>query len=159
MLVESLVRGLMFWRVIRILIAFVAACLAAAVALVAFAYAPLDWGSVQADFTGERLSNAAVFAWNATPWIVLSAAAPALAGVAYAEAHKIAGVVFYVTVGFGIAAAGFFLQHTSEGQGGPGIFQAYALIAFLSAGVVGGIVYWSIAGRFAAKPAAAAAKP
>jgi hypothetical protein len=149
----------MFWRVIRILIAFVLACLAAAAALVAFAYAPIDWRSVQAELTGERLSNAAVFALSATPWIVLSAAAPALAGVAYAEAHKIAGVMFYATVGFGIAAAGFFLQHTGEMPGGPGIFHAYALIAFLTAGVLGGIVYWAIAGRYAAKPGAAAAKP
>jgi hypothetical protein len=146
----------MFWRVIRILIAFVAACLAATAALVAFAYAPVDWPSVQVELTGERLSNAAIFAFSATPWIVLSAAAPALAGVAYAEAHKIVGVMFYVSVGFGIAAAGFFLQHISEAQGGPGIFQAYALIAFLTAGALGGVVYWAIAGRFAAKPAAAA---
>src|SRR5262245_16541308 len=102
----------MYWRVVRILIAFVLASLAAAGVLVAFAYAPGDWGRVQADLTGERLSNAGLFALRVAPWIALCAAAPALAGVAYAEAHKITGSMFYAAVGLGIAAAGFFLQHT-----------------------------------------------
>ena len=146
----------MLWHIARILFGFAVANLAVAAILVAFVYAPGDWNGVRTDLTGERLSEAGLFAAAVAPWIALFGAAPALAGITFAEANKIAGAMFYAAVGLGIAAAGFFFQHASETPGALGVFQAYALIAFLTAGMAGGLAYWALAGRFAGKAKAAA---
>jgi hypothetical protein len=146
----------MHWHIVRILIGYALASLAAAAILVAFVYVPGDLGGLGTDLTGDRLSEAGLFALVVAPWIALFAAAPALAGITFAETNKIAGAMFYAAVGLASAAAGFFLQHTSETQGAPGVFQAYALIAFLTAGITGGLVYWAVAGRYAGKPKPAA---
>jgi len=143
----------MLLRVVRILVGFALASLAAAATLVLFVYAPVDWANPAADLSGPRLSEAGYFALMITPWVALAAALPVLAGVSYAESQKIAGWPFYVFAGLGTAFAGFLLQHASESRGGPGIFEAYALIAFLVAGIVGGLVYWLASGRYAARPA------
>jgi hypothetical protein len=143
-------------RVVRILTGFALASFAAAATLVLFVYAPADWANPGADLTGARLSEAGYFALVITPWVALSAALPALAGVLLAEARYIAGWTFYVLAGLATAAVGFLAQHWSEPPGELGIFQAYALIAFLAAGLIGGLVYWASSGRYVARPAAAA---
>ena len=148
----------MLLRAVRILTGFALASFAAAATLVLFIYAPSDWASPGADLTGARLSEAGYFALIITPWVALSAALPALAGVALAEARHIAGSTFYVLAGIATAAAGFLVQHWSEPPGGLGIFQAYALIAFLAAGLIGGLVYWASSGRYVARAASAAPK-
>jgi hypothetical protein len=147
----------MFARIVRIMAGFALASLAAAATLVAFVYAPGDWAGLRADLNGDRLSEAGYFALVITPWVALSAAIPALAGVVFAETRKIGGFTFFALAGIAMAAAGFLLQHFSEPAGAPGIFQAYALIAFLTAGLIGGVVYWACAGRYAAS--AASKKP
>src|SRR5262249_28591894 len=134
---------------VRIVTGFALASLAAAATLVLFVYAPGDWEGLGADLNGDRLSEAAYFALVIAPWVAVCAAVPALIGVVIAERRKIAGSVFYALVGLGTAVAGFALQHVSEASGGAGIFQAYALIAFLAAGLVGGVVYWASSGRHA----------
>ena len=149
----------MLLRVVRILTGFALASFAAAATLVLFIYAPADWASPGADLTGARLSEAGYFALIVTPWVALSAALPALVGVTIAEARNIAGSTFYVLAGIGTAAVGFLVQHWSEPPGGLGIFQAYALIAFLVAGLIGGLVYWVSSGRYVTRAASAAPKP
>jgi hypothetical protein len=144
----------MFWHIVRILLGFALASLAATATLVAFVYVPGDWEGLRADLGNERLSEAGYFIGVSAPWVALCAVAPALAGVVFAESNKITGAMFYAAVGFGIALAGFFIQYSSEA----GIFQAYALIAFLAAGVIGGLVYWFSAGCYAGKAPGAAAK-
>jgi hypothetical protein len=134
-------------RVVRILIGFALASLAAAATLVAFVYAPGDWASLRSELNGERLSEAGLFALVVTPWVAFAAAVPALAGAALAEKYKIAGWTYYALAGIGTAAAGFLVQHLSATPGRPSIFEAYALIAFLTAGLVGGLVYWLFSGR------------
>jgi hypothetical protein len=145
----------MLERVIRILLGFALASLAAAATLVAFVYAPGDMSSLRTDLSSERLLAAGVFALEATPHVILTAAFPALLAAVFAETRKIAGWPFHVLAGSLTGAAGFFLQHLSEGPDPDGIFQAYALIAFLTAGLTGGLVYWATSGRFAAAPGSA----
>jgi hypothetical protein len=147
----------MLLRVVRILIGFALASFAAAATLVLFVYAPGNWASPGADLSGARLSEAGYFALLITPWVALSAALPALAGVLYAETHKVAGWLFYAFAGLGTAFAGFLVQHASESRGTPGIFEAYALIAFLAGGLVGGLVYWAASGRHVPRGTAGAA--
>jgi hypothetical protein len=149
----------MLLRVVRVLTGFALASFAAAATLVLFVYAPVDTASLSTDLNGARLLQAGYFALVITPWVGLSAAPPALAGVFYAEAQKIAGWPFYVFAGLGTAFAGFLLQHLSESHGGPGIFEAYALIAFLVAGIVGGLVYWAASGRYVPRAVAATKSP
>jgi hypothetical protein len=146
-------------RVVRILTGFALASFAAAATLVLFVYAPADWATPGADLTGARLSEAGYFAVIVTPWVALSAALPALAGVAIAEARHIAGSTFYGLAGIGTAAVGFLVLHWSEPPGGLGTFQAYALIAFLASGLIGGLVYWASSGRYARRQASVAPEP
>jgi len=148
----------MLLRVVRILIGFALASFAAAVTLVLFVYAPGNWANPGPDLSGARLSEAGYFALVITPWVALAAALPALAGVLYAETHKV-GWLFYASAGLVTAFAGFLVQHASESRGAPGIFEAYALIAFLAGGLVGGLVYWGASGRYVARTAVARTAP
>jgi hypothetical protein len=149
----------MFVRIVRIAAGFALASVAAAVTLVAFVYAPADWAGLQADLNGDRLTEAGHFALVIAPWVALCGALPVLAGVLFAESRRIGGFTFYALAGIATAASGFLVQYYSEPPGAPGIFQAYALIAFLAAGLIGGGVYWASAGRYAAGTASKAAKP
>ena len=153
---KPLGRITMLLRVVRVLTGFALASFAAAATLVLFVYAPADSASLSTDLNGARLLQAGYFALVITPWVALSAALPGLAGVFYAETQRLAGWPFYVFAGLGTAFAGFLLQHASESRGGPGIFEAYALIAFLVAGIVGGLVYWAASGRYVMRAVAAA---
>jgi hypothetical protein len=149
----------MFLRVLYILAGFALASFTAAVTLVLFVYAPSDLASLRTDLNGARLLEAAYFAVIITLWIIVAGAVPALAGILYGEVRKIAGWTFYALVGLGTALLGFFLQHASESRGEPSIFQAYALFAFLVAGLLGGLVYWVSSGRYAARKGSTAPKP
>src|SRR5262245_18821630 len=109
----------MLVRVLRMLIGFALACLAAAATLVVFVYAPGDWESLRLDVNAERLSEAGFFALVITPWVALSGAVPALAGAVLAERRRITGWTYYALAGIGTAAAGFLLQHLTESPGRP----------------------------------------
>ena len=145
----------MFGRVIRIALGlariasgFVLASLAAAVTLVLFVYAPADLASLRSDLSGERLSEAGLFALIVTPHVALYAALPALAGAIFAEVRRVAGWPFYALAGIATAAAGFLVLHLSGAPDEAGLFSGYALAAFLTSGLVGGLAYWALSGRF-----------
>jgi hypothetical protein len=145
----------MLARVLRVLIGFVLGCAAAVATQVLFTYAPSDWASLGADLNVERLSEAVFFALVSTPYVVVSTAVPVLLMAALAETRGVASWFFYALAGIATAGAGFLAQHLT--QPGPGsILQTYALIAFLTSGLVGGLVYWASSGRHAVrtKPAA-----
>jgi hypothetical protein len=141
----------MLARILRILIGFSLACVAAAVTLVLFVYAPADLANLRDELNGDRLSEAGFFALLITPHVLISAAFPALLAAVYAEQRKLASWPFYALAGLATAAAGFLVQYLTEPTTRAiSIFQTYALIAFLTAGLIGGTVYWAFAGRFVA---------
>ena len=144
-------------RVIRVLAGFILACPAAAAALVLFVYTPAELASLPSDIGSERLSEAALFTLAVTPHVMLFTALPALIGIVFAERNDIGGLPFYVILGVAISVLGFLTQHFSEAPGQATILQNYALIAFLTAGVAAGFVYWLFSGRYAAGKAAPAA--
>jgi len=146
-------------RIIRVLIGFAAASLAAAFTLVLFVFAPGEWASLSSDLSGERLSEAGVFALMVTPHVAVSAALPALAGVIFAEVRKVASRLFYALAGMATAAAGLVVFHLGEAPDQATILHNYALAAFLTAGLVGGLAYWAFSGRFVARRARPAADP
>jgi len=143
----------MIGRVIRVLIGFALASLVSAFTLVAFVYAPGEMASLRSDLSGERLSEAGLFALAITPHVAMSAVLPALASVIFAEVRKIARWIFYAFAGICIAAAGFLVQHLSQPPDEAAILSNYALIAFLVSGFAGGLIYWVFSGRFAASGA------
>jgi protein-S-isoprenylcysteine O-methyltransferase Ste14 len=142
----------MLARLLRILIGFALACVAAAVTLVAFVYAPADLMNLSEELNGERLSEAGFFAMLVTPHVLISAAVPAMLAAAFAETRKVKSWLFYAAVGVATSGAGFLVQSLTEPPMRLSILQTYALIAFLTAGLIGGLVYWALSGRYAAQP-------
>ena len=139
----------MIMRGVRVLLGFIVACLAAALALVLFVYTPAELLALPADMRGDRLSEAGLFALAVAPHVATFSALFALVAVVFAERRGVTAWSFYTLVGVGIAAAGFLTQHFSEAPGQTTILQNYALIAFLSSGAVGATVYWFFSGRYA----------
>ena len=134
-------------RIVRIVIGYALACIIAAVTLVLFVYTPPELATIPA-----RLSEAGFFALVVAPYLALFAALPALIAVTFAELRGIATWGYHAVVGLIIAALGFLTQHFMEAPGEATILHNYALTAFLVAGLVGGLVYWLISGRFASRP-------
>jgi uncharacterized membrane protein HdeD (DUF308 family) len=135
---------------LRVALGFVLASLAAVLTLVAYALADLE--SLRAGLSGERLWEAGMLALFVTPWVAACAAGPALAGALFAEVRKVARWWFYALAGVVTAAAGFLLLYEAS------LPSLYELAAFLTAGLVGGLVYWALAGRYA-RPRPAPAAP
>jgi hypothetical protein len=140
--------------VFRVLFGFIIACLVSAAALVLFVHTPAELASLPSDIGTDRIAQAALFALMVTPHVVLFAALPALICLLYAELRGIAGWTYYLVLGLAVAVLGFLAQHFSEAPGQATILQNYALVAFLTAGVVGGSAYWLLSGRFASHQAA-----
>jgi hypothetical protein len=141
----------MLARILRILIGFALACVAAAVTFVTFVYAPGDLAGLSDELSGDRLSEAAYFALLSTPHVAISAAVPAMLAAVFAETRKVASWLFYAFAGVATAGAGLIVQHLTVPR--VNILQTYALAAFLTAGLIGGLVYWALSGRYAATKA------
>lgn len=140
----------MIMRGVRVLLGFIVACLAAALALVLFVYTPVELLTLPADMRGDRTSEAGLFVLAVAPHVATFSALFALVAVVFAERRGITAWSFYTLVGVGIAAVGFLTQHFGEAPGQTTILQNYALIAFLMSGAVGGTTYWYFSGRYAA---------
>lgn len=148
----------MFGRVIRIALGFALASLAAGLTLVLFVYAPADLESLRSDLSAERLSEAGLFVLFVTPYVAVCAAVPALACAIFAEVRKVTRWWFYALAGIATAAAGLAVLRVGAAPDEVDLRSGYALAAFLTAGLVGGLAYWAFAGRFA-KPKPSPARP
>ena len=141
----------MLARILRILIGFALATAAAVVTLVLFVYAPADFTNLSEDLSTDRLAEAGLLALHSIPHVAISAAFPALLAAVFAETRKLGSWLFYAFIGLAIAGGGFLLLYATEPPTRLySVFQAYFLIALLTAGLVGGLVYWSLSGRYAA---------
>lgn len=134
----------MLVALLRVLLGFAAATLAAGLVQAVFALAPggLPKGS---DLIEIVLLTATHFAVFSAPF--------ALVAAAVGEWQSIRNWAFYAAGGIAIALAGFMAQYSSE-SGGPTILNDYAARAFLTPGFVGGFVYWMVSGRLAGDEAA-----
>jgi hypothetical protein len=135
-------------RVIRVLFGFALACLAAAATLVLFVYTPAELASLPSGMGADRATEAGLFALVVTPHVAAFAALPALIGVFIAERRSISSLGYYAILGIAIAALGFLMQHVTETPGQTTILHNYALTAFLTAGLAGGLIYWLFSGRY-----------
>jgi hypothetical protein len=139
----------MIGRILRVLFGFVLACLAAGVAIVLFVYTPVE---LVMD-AGDRMSEAGMLSLAAATHTAVFAAPFALIGAAVGEWRNVTSWTYYALVGILIAVIGFLVQYWSEGSSGQAsILNSYALSAFLVTGLVAGLVYWLVSGRYAGPP-------
>ena len=131
----------MLGRVIRVVFGFVVACLAAGLTIVLFVTTPVELANTP--------SNAITDALSANGLLAVFAAPLALIGAAIGEWRRLAHWTYYAVVGIVIAGLGFLAQYMSEGGAQASIVNNYALVAFLTMGFVGGVIYWLVAGQFA----------
>jgi len=133
---------------LRVLLGFALACLAAGLTLVLFVYTPLE---LAREHAGDRMSEAGLLALAVATHTAMFAAPFALIGAGFAEWQRIGGWLYYTLIGIAIAAVGFAAQSWTEsgGEAQGSIRNGYAVAAFLVTGGVAGLVYWLCAGRFA----------
>lgn len=129
--------------ILRVLFGFIVGCFAAGMVKVGFVITPEELLSANEQ---QWLAAAQLTLFAATQTAVF--AAPfALIAATIGEWQSIRGWTYYVITGIAIAAAGFAALYSSENVGQPTIVNRYALLAYFSAGIVGGFVYWLFAGR------------
>jgi len=139
----------MLGRMIRVVFGFAVACLAAGLTIVLFVTTPVELASTPSNAFRDTLSANALLALAAATHSAVFAAPFALIGAVIGEWRRLTHWTYYALVGIAIAALGFFAQYYSEGGTQASIVNNYALVAFLTMGFVGGMVYWLVAGQFA----------
>lgn len=130
-------------RIFRVLFGFVVACIAAGLVLVLFVNTPGEFP----DWPSERFSETGLWALAVGTHAGLFSAPFALIGTLYAEWRGISSATYSVILGVLIAMVGFAAQYAGDGSGGD--VNPYALSAFIVTGIVGGLVYWYVSGRYA----------
>jgi hypothetical protein len=132
----------------RIICGLIAAIFISAVIKVAHVITPSELIGLSSDVFLARLTRVLeLVALTATHQGLFIALFAPIA-IAVAELNRIRSASYYWAVGIAIAAAGFYLQFVGEGAQRT-IVNAYAAQAYVIEGVVAGLVYWLIAGRFA----------
>lgn len=136
--------GLIF----RVLLGYLIACFAAGLTTVLFAWTPSDLSNMQGELANDKLALALPVATQ----MALFAAPFALAAIAYGEWRRSRDWVYYVAAGMAIALFGYLAQYQSEtpAQTWSIASSNYPVVAFLTSGFVGGLVYWIFSGRLAA---------
>ena len=147
----------MIGRMLRVLIGLGLACLASGLTITAYIYSPLEL----IHGGGDKAAEAGLFAVTAA---ALSArAAPfALIALAILEWRRLGSWFIYAPAGVAFGGLGFLAQCVEEAGGRACLADtsyAYALEAFLTAGLVAGSAYWLFAGRFAPARRRAARRP
>ncbi|MGE0630579.1 MAG: hypothetical protein AB7O43_22550 [Hyphomicrobiaceae bacterium] len=138
----------MILSVLRVLIGFALACLVAALVQLGFA-SPGDLFTTDIErlgWTGEQVLLVATHSG-------IFSAPFALIAAAIGEWQNIRSWVYYVLSAVAIAIAGFIAVYTAESPGPVSIVNAYALAAYLCAGLAAGLTYYAAAGRSAGEPA------
>ena len=131
---------------LRVVFGFILACIAAGLVQVLFVWTPAEIASVpSSNLPAQATSTAELALLTATHFAIFSAAF-ALIAAGIAEWLTLRGVGYWLAAGMGIALLGFFAQYSSEVAGQPSILNNYALQAYLTAGLFGGLVYWVVAG-------------
>ena len=129
--------------IVRILLGFVIACLAAGFVQVLFAVTPAELVAA-----GEaRWSAALNWALLSSAHIAVFASPFALISIIISEWWGIRSFAYHAIIAMGIAVAGFGLIMVTEGPTEATIVNSYAMAAYLTSGFVAGLVYWLLAGR------------
>ncbi len=126
----------MFLSILRVLLGFALACLAAGLTKVIFAFG-LD------NLDESALERTALIATH----LMLFSAPFALVVAAVGEWLSIRSWLYYVLAAMVISLAGIFAIYQGEGAGQASVGNQYAVMAYAVTGMVAGIVYWLFSGR------------
>ena len=133
-------------RLIVIFFGLILAIMAAGIALAIGIISP-DWASADSD-PFERVSFF-IFAFFATSFVGATATLPALVLILFAEAARMRSVLYYGVAGAVVGLAAYFgsdvssrLENTTDVTP-----VGHTLQLAAAAGILGGLVYWLIAGR------------
>jgi len=133
-------------RIIVIFFALIVATMAAGLALAVGIISP-DWVSADSD-PFERISFF-VLAFFATSFVGLTATLPALVLIVFSEATRMRSLLYYGVAGAVVGLAAYFgsdisarLENTTDV-----VPVGHTLQLAAAAGIIGGLVYWLIAGR------------
>lgn len=134
--------------IFRVLLGYLIACFAAGLTTVLFAWTPADLSAMQGELANDKLALALPVATQ----MAIFASPFALAAIAYAEWRRTRDWVYYAAAGMAMALFGYLAQYQSEtpAQTWSIASNNYPLVAFLTSGFVGGLVYWIFSGRLAA---------
>ena len=140
----------LFGRIIMILFALILAIVAAGITLAIGIIAP-DWAGIDSDPV-ERVSFFIV-SFLATSFVGAVAILPAALFIVISEAARLRSFLFYGVGGALVGLASYFgsdisvrLENTTDV---PPVANALQLAA--AAGIIGGLVYWLVAGRNAGR--------
>lgn len=139
----------MLGRLLRVLVGFLVACFGAGLTMVLFVLTPTELAGLPPDVASDRVGKASELAAFVGVQTALFSAPFALVVAAVGEALRNRNWTFYTLAGVIIAGLGFLAQHSTEQPGQPTIVNNYALTAFITAGFVGGLLYWLFSGRSA----------
>ena len=133
------------WGLLRVVIGFVLACLAAGAVQVLFAVTPAELIDAGTDYWSQGglwvLESATILGIFALPFVIPS--------IILSEWLGVRSFAYHGFIGIAIAIGGFGAITMGESPDAPSIINSYAMAAFLTTGLVGGFVYWLFAGRFA----------
>jgi hypothetical protein len=134
----------MLRAILSIVAGYMAACLAAGATQVLFVIEP---GGMSA--TREAAAAAALLIAMAATQAGTFALPFAVIAIGVTEVFGYRGWLTYAVAGVAIALCGYWT--VIAGDGGPALRDDVALRAFAVSGAVAGLVYWSVAGRNAAR--------
>jgi hypothetical protein len=137
-------------QLLRIVLGYLAACAAAALfaTVAVLMNAPALGSTTGADVLLQFL----LLGWLGTTLIALAAAfVPAVLVAVVAEALKLRSPILYVAAGAVIALAPPLLEQAAPADGQSVRFAFDFAALFLACGLVGGFVYWMVAGRHAGR--------
>jgi hypothetical protein len=137
----------MIGRLFRILCGYILGCFAAGLAFTLFGHSPAELSNLPPEIAGDRLALALPVASH----IAVFAAPFALIAIWLGEWRVWRDWAYYAAAAMAIALIGFFAQYSSEfdTMGWSILNSNYPLVAFLTKGFVGGLVYWLFSGRLA----------
>lgn len=135
--------------VFRVLLGLLVAALAAGLVLVAFVVTPADLAALSGEALTERLVSAGLLALAVATHSAIFAAPFALLAIVVGEWLGLRRLAYYALIGGAIGVAGFLAQHASEAATAEAtVLNTYAAAAYVTAGLVAGIVYWAMSGRY-----------
>lgn len=144
--------GLFVRRLLCIITGFALAVVAAAATEVLFAFPPAAMARGGLEALSTWAGEAGILTLAAATHTAIFSFLFAAVAIMIGEWLHRREWTFYVTTGVLIALGGFLSQYAAEKASQPTIVNNYALMAFVTAGAVGGLVYWMFAGRAAGRP-------
>lgn len=134
--------------IIRVLTGLVVACVVAALVIVLHVITPDELGALSGRALMARLERLVELTALTATLQAVFVVPLALIGIVVCELHRVRSAAVYALLGLLIAVAGLWVHYTGESDVAT-IINPYAARAYAVEGVVAGLVYWLLAGRYA----------